>query len=93
MLTVIAKLRAQPGQGTALANQMNHAAGEVRNEPGNHAYVLHRSSDDPDLVMIYEQYEDRAAFDAHRDHLKEMSLDFSALLAGRPELEFFESMD
>ena len=93
MLTVIAKLRARPGQGTALAGQMNQAAAEVRNEPGNYAYVVHRASDDPDLVMIYEQYEDRAALDAHRDHLKEMGLDLSALLAGRPELEFFEPVD
>ena len=93
MLIVIARLQARPGQGAAVAAEMSRAAGEVRKEPGNHAYVVHRASDDPDLVMIYEQYADRAALEAHRDHLKRMGLDLSALLAGRPELEFFESVD
>lgn len=37
-----------------------------RQEPGCVVYVPHRLEGDPDTVLIYEQYKDAAALDAHR---------------------------
>jgi quinol monooxygenase YgiN len=37
-----------------------------RGEPGCITYIPHRVEGDPDTVLIYEQYEDPAAADAHR---------------------------
>ncbi len=37
-----------------------------RQEPGCISYIPHRIEGDPDAVLIYEQYADRAAADAHR---------------------------
>jgi quinol monooxygenase YgiN len=34
-------------------------------EPGCILYVVNRSSDDPRRFLLYEQYADEAAFDAH----------------------------
>lgn len=91
MLAIVAKLQAAAGKGGELAERMREVAERVRsNEAGNHAYTVHQASENADLVMIYEQYEDQAALDAHRQHMKEMGVDLAGLLAGRPELEFFE---
>ncbi|RFA26564.1 antibiotic biosynthesis monooxygenase [Alkalilimnicola ehrlichii] len=90
MLAIVAKLKAQPGKGSELAQAMVGIAEKVRTEPGNHAYQVHQSSEDSDLVMIYEQYTDKDALGAHRENMKSMGVDLSALLAGRPELEYFD---
>ena len=43
-----------------------------RQEPGCVTYVPHSVQGDPDTVLIYEQYRDEAAAEAHRnsDHFK-----------------------
>jgi quinol monooxygenase YgiN len=37
-----------------------------REEPGCRVYIPHRVEGEPDTVLIYEQYQDAAAADAHR---------------------------
>ena len=37
-----------------------------RKEPGCVSFIPHRVEGDPDTVVIYEQYRDTAAADAHR---------------------------
>jgi quinol monooxygenase YgiN len=67
VLTVVAKVRAAPGKGDALAALLVEQVATVRStEPGCVAYTAHRSTSDPDLFIFYEQYEDDAAFDVHR---------------------------
>ena len=43
-----------------------------RQEPGCVSYVPHHVEDDPNMVLIYEQYRDDKALDAHRasEHFK-----------------------
>jgi quinol monooxygenase YgiN len=36
-----------------------------RAEPGNRAYIVNQSVDDPRQILLYEQYEDEAAFQYH----------------------------
>jgi autoinducer 2-degrading protein len=38
-----------------------------RSEPGCLIYQPHRSSDDPNVIFLYEQYADEAAYQAHAD--------------------------
>ena len=67
-VTVVARLRAAPGKGDALAAMLAEQVGVVRNaEPGCLAYRLHRSAADPDLFVFYERYVDAAAFELHRN--------------------------
>jgi quinol monooxygenase YgiN len=35
-------------------------------EPGCRMYLAHRSTTDPSRFLLYEQYDDQAALDAHR---------------------------
>ena len=39
----------------------------TRQEPGCVSYIPHFVESDPDTVVIYEQYRDEAAVDAHRE--------------------------
>ena len=38
-----------------------------RAEPGCLLYQAHRSPDDPNVIFLYEQYVDQAAYQAHAD--------------------------
>jgi len=41
--------------------------GPTRAEPGCRMYLAHRSLADPRRFFLYEQYDDQAALDAHRE--------------------------
>lgn len=47
-----------------------------RQEPGCLVYVPHRVEGDPDTILIYEQYANAAALDAHRasDHFRRYAI-------------------
>jgi len=92
LLTFTTKLTVQAGQEQAFERMMCIAVPKVREEPGNHAYIFHRSTQDPRVFMLYEEYEDQAACEAHRAHLREMDMDLQALLDGPPIVEFYERL-
>jgi quinol monooxygenase YgiN len=92
MLTFIAKLTVKAGQEAEFERIMRAAVPKVREEPGNHTYIMHRSTENPQVFMFYEEYSDQAALDAHRAHLKEMGIDLRAMLEGSPVIEFYEKL-
>jgi len=51
-------------------------AADSRQEPGCVSYIPHHLEDDPDTVLIYEQYRDTEALAAHRDseHFKKFAV-------------------
>ena len=55
---------------------MRLLAAASRQEPGCVSYIPHLVEGDPDTVLIYEQYRDAAAQDAHRDseHYKQFAV-------------------
>ena len=92
MLTFTAKLTVQAGSEQEFERIMRIAVPKVREEPGNHAYIFHRSTQDPRVFMLYEEYDDQAALEAHRAHLRAMDIDLRALLDGPPMLEFYDKL-
>jgi autoinducer 2-degrading protein len=92
MLTFTARLTVQAGQEAEFERIMRAAVPKVREEPGNRTYVLHRSTENPCVFMFYEEYEDQAALEAHRAHLRVMGIDLCAMLDGQPTLEFYEKL-
>lgn len=92
MLTFTAKLMVKAGQEAEFERIMRAAVPKVREEPGNHAYVFHRSTDNSRVFMFYEEYDDQAALDAHRAHLKALGIDLRERLDGPPTLEFYEKL-
>ncbi len=70
-------------------------AAVATNEQGKAlAYALHCSTTDPNLFLFYEQYADDVALAAHgtTDHMKAFGGKIRDLLAGRPEIERYESI-
>jgi quinol monooxygenase YgiN len=92
MLTFTAKLTVKAGQEAEFERIMRAAVPRVREEPGNQAYIFHRSKDNPRVFLFYEEYDDQAALDAHRAHLREMGIDLRAMLDGAPALEFYDKL-
>jgi quinol monooxygenase YgiN len=92
MLTFIAKLTIKADQEAEFIRIMQAAVPKVREEPGNHAYILHQSRDNPRVFMFYEEYDDQAALDAHRAHLREMGINLRDMLDSPPTLEFYEKL-
>ena len=92
MLTFTARLTVKAGQEQELERIMSITVPKVREEPGNQAYIFHRSMQDPRVFMLYEEYDDQAALEAHRAHLRDMGIDLQALLEGPPIVEFYEKL-
>jgi quinol monooxygenase YgiN len=64
-----------PGKGDRVKTSLESMAPLVKQlEPGCALYQVSRSNDNPDLFLLYEQYVDEAALQAHREtpHFKEI---------------------
>jgi quinol monooxygenase YgiN len=59
-----------------VAEMLRQLANASRQEPGCVSYIPHQLQDDPDTVLIYEQYRDDQALAAHRDspHFKQFAV-------------------
>ena len=92
MLTLTAILTVKAGHEAEFERIMQVTVPKVREEPGNHAYVLNRSTENPRVFLIYEEYEDAEALESHRAHLKEMGIDLRDLLDGPSVLTFYDKL-
>ena len=65
---------AKEGEEERVGQLLEELTPLVRAEAGCLMYIAHRSAEDPRTFFIYEQYEDEAAFLAHREteHFKEL---------------------
>lgn len=64
-LTVVATLKARPGQEEALLSALQGLVGPTRAEQGCITYDLHRSADEPGTFLFHETWETRALWEAH----------------------------
>jgi len=87
-ITVIAKLKVQPGKEAEFEAAGKEMIAKVKAEPGTLTYILHQNTKDPAEFTYYEVYQDQAALDSHgkTDHMKAFGGKIGALLAGRPEI-------
>ena len=92
---VSARWVARAGEEDRVAAVFEKLAPASRAEPGNILYQLHRDPDDPRVFFIYEQYVDRAAFDAHAAsaHFQEHAVGEGIPLLESRERGFYETWD
>lgn len=64
-LTLIAFIPAKSGMGDELGRRLLALVEPSRAEPGNINYDLHRSIEDPDMWVLYENWRDAADLAAH----------------------------
>lgn len=66
MLGIVVRLRVRPGRRDPFLEVMvRNAEASLRHEPGCRRFDVTTSQEDPDVVLLYEAYDDDAAFEAH----------------------------
>ncbi|HSU89297.1 MAG TPA: putative quinol monooxygenase [Terriglobia bacterium] len=73
MLILVVRVTIKAGHEDEVLVPFRKLQEETRREPGCIMYLVQRSRDDSRRYLIYEQYKDQAALDAHRasPHFKE----------------------
>lgn len=67
MIVLVARYTARPGAGETILQALQKMSSLVKaNEPGCALYQVCRSVEDPDRLLLYEQYLDQEALGAHR---------------------------
>jgi quinol monooxygenase YgiN len=66
MITFTVRLKFKTEDREEMREALRAATAASRKEPGCVTYVPHFVDGDPDTILIYEQYKDAAAAEAHR---------------------------
>lgn len=72
MISFTVRLKFAPEDRAEVTESLRLLAAASRQEPGCISYIPHHLEGDPDTVLIYEQYQDAKALEAHRasEHFK-----------------------
>jgi quinol monooxygenase YgiN len=76
MVSYIVRMRFAPEDREQVGDLLRQLAVASRQEPGCVSFIPHTVEDDPNRVVIYEQYLDRAASEFHRStpHFKKFAV-------------------
>jgi quinol monooxygenase YgiN len=76
MVSFTVRLRFPAEERAEIAETLRQLAEASRQEPGCVSYIPHQVEDDPDTVVIYEQYRDAQALAAHRstEHFQKLAV-------------------
>ena len=87
-LTLVARMRAKPGQEARLRAELQRLVAPTHAEAGCLSYDLHISQSDPALFLFYETWRSQADLDAHFEtpHLKALVKILPEMLEGEMEL-------
>jgi len=90
---VCAMWRAKEGEAEHVAAAIEKLTGPSRAEPGSLLYQAHRSLEDPNVFLLYEQYADSDAYQAHLDseHFKRHAIDDGIPRLESRERSFYET--
>ena len=66
MITFTVRMRFAPEDHAEVRNILQNLVAASRQEPGCVHYIAHFVESDPNTVLIYEQYRDADALEAHR---------------------------
>ena len=76
MITFTVRMKFRPEDRQRIAELLSELARASRRETGCLIYMPHTVDGEPDTVVIYEQYADQKAVDAHRasSHFKDFAV-------------------
>ena len=92
--TVLLEVPAKPGQGDALAAAFNKILPDTRKYQGCQGVTLHQKADDPDAVLLVEQWdsaEDHQAYSVWRRDSGTLG-SVMELAGGRPEVRVYNNV-
>ena len=93
---LVVRMKARSGEEERALAIMGELAAESRKEPGCELYIPCRDPEDPRAYLFYEQYRDKAAFEAHgeTEHFKTIAQgELFPLMEGERERLFYETLD
>jgi quinol monooxygenase YgiN len=77
MIVLMVRYRVKPGEMDYVVDALREMRERIRtDEPGCALFQVSRSREDPNALLLYEQYYDEDAFDAHNrtPHFEEIVL-------------------
>ena len=88
---VVARAAVKEGQEKAFIEIASKLVAATRAEEGNLFYSLYQSTENPSIFIIYEEYKDDAAFEAHANsaHFAAFSEATKDLMAGELVIDQF----
>lgn len=91
---LVVRMKAKEGEEGRAAEIAGELAAATRQETGCEAYVPCRDLDDPRSFLIYEQYRDKAAFEAHgaSEHFQRLAVGGLFELMESRERTFYETL-
>ena len=93
-LVLVVRMHAQEGKEDGLAAALRELADASRQEPGCELYIPTQQAEDPRSFLLFEQYVDKDAVDAHAasEHFQRVAVGmFPSLLDGPRERTFYET--
>jgi quinol monooxygenase YgiN len=94
-VVLVARYTVKPGNVDTVLDALRRMQPLVaQHEPGCLVYHVNRSQDDPNLLLLYEEYTDHAALEAHTGtpHFKEIIIGTVIPLLARREREFYAAI-
>lgn len=91
-VVLVARYTVKPGNTDAVLAELEKMKPLVKaNEPGCLTYHVNRAREAPDTLLLYEEYADQAALDAHANtpHFKEIIVGKIIPMLEKREREFF----
>jgi quinol monooxygenase YgiN len=91
-MTVIAKAKAKPGREEELERELRESIAPSHAEPGCLRFALHRSTEDPTVLVAVERWASKDAWDAHMasPHIRRVMETTPELMDGPPEVQVLE---
>ena len=93
-VTVLATITAKPGLEETVKNEVLSLVGPTRSEAGCLNYDLHQSSDNPAVLMLYENWVSKDDLDKHlaMPYLQAFLGKAEAMLAAPVKIELWEKI-
>jgi len=94
MLTVVAKLPVKEGKMDEAVAAFKALMSKVASEEGTVLYSLNQDKANPNMLVVVEQYKDKAALDFHSStpYFKEFFVASAAFIGGKPELSVMKEI-
>lgn len=92
MVIIRIRISSKPDQSEALEQAVSEQSPKVREQAGCVTFELFRSAEQPNQYLLYEEWQDRASFEAYKDSVpfKAIGAALPPMLAGKPDSAYYE---
>jgi quinol monooxygenase YgiN len=93
MIIVKATITAKPGDRDKIISRSQDVIGPTRSELGCISYELFASTGDKDVLMMFEQWENREVLETHTqtEHFKAFGAAIKDIIAKEPQISIYSA--